>query len=317
MAAARVMESTNASTTAVTTAGTTIAAANDAAGTATITQPQGPTGSEAQSTINQKESLPFAGVFGLSNGSVSATAVAQVQTEATQVADGQTLDPGGCSRWCEYIENSNPAIGVGDWHVTAVAEDPDTGTDSGISSADLQSCGGGIVGNTCTSPTGNQVNSQEVVDLNGDVEGGMYETVTTVPGAQYVLGFWLSGNPAGNNSAVETFTGDVQIKNGTSQYTPNCAALASGYGNSTCECPSSPTSVIACLFYTHTDNIVNGSSTQSVSFQTESVSFTAQSSQTTITFNSSTNDGGYFPWCQYGPEVTDITLSYPGDALVQ
>ena len=38
----------------------------------------------------------------------------------------------------------------------------------------------------------------QVVDLNGDTEGGMWQTVATVPNAKYVLTFWLTGNPALN-----------------------------------------------------------------------------------------------------------------------
>jgi len=35
------------------------------------------------------------------------------------------------------------------------------------------------------------------IDLNGDRNGAISQTFTTVPGTSYVLSFWMSGNPDG------------------------------------------------------------------------------------------------------------------------
>lgn len=144
----------------------------------------------------------------------------------------------------------------------------------------------------------------EVVDLNGETEGGMYQTISTTPGARYVLTFWLTGDPA--MGTYTTFPIDVQVTDGAQQYTPGTGESATG---------------IASKDFSVTDPIVDG--IEDADFVVETMSFTSESSETTITFNSQTIDndaydssaGDCYFFC--GPELTDIQLNYAGIELTQ
>jgi hypothetical protein len=77
--------------------------------------------------------------------------------------------------------------------------------------------------------------------------------------------------------------------------------------------------VLACQPISVTNQWPNGvsSGAEEAEFEEYQVTFTAQSSETTITFNSSTWGNDQVPWMFYGPEISSVSLQYPADALVQ
>ncbi len=305
LSAAQDLEDPNVAGNTVTTDATNIADHNDPGSTVTISQPSG---AQAAAQVSAPVSLPFGGLFGIGTGHVAATAVAAVTTNQTVVADGN-VSPTGCNNSlsdnCTYW--SGGEVGEGPWIVTSQAEPPGTpANNNGVSSVNLQYCGGGVPNSPpCYEPDGTAENEVEVVDLNGETEGGMYQTISTVPGAKYVLSFWLTGDPA--LGTYTTFPMNVQITEGDQQYTP-------GTGES-------PT-IITSKAFSVTDPIVDG--TENADFVVESMTFTSLSPETTITFNSQTTDndqydsasgGDYYFYC--GPELTNIELNYAGIMLVQ
>jgi hypothetical protein len=360
LSAAQDMETPGYTNATVTTNATTIAKGNLSNSNVAITQPDPNT---ATAKVSAPVGLTFGGFFGLGSSAVSATATAQLSSTQAAIGDGDVSSLGcnGSSQTtnCSYgantvIPGASGTDGTNDWAVTAYPENdssktcggnpgngvlndsfpcgtpndwsgnnPNTAYDSenqssATSQVNLQDCGGGTSGAGTCYPPGttaataipvNAIPGTEVVDLNGEGEGGMWETVQTVPGARYVLSFELTGNPA--LGAYTTFYMDTQVTNGTAQYTPNVA-----YPNT-----ESNANVIASKVYWVSDPTWNGS--LAALFQDESITFTALSSETTITFNSEQSDndaydasygGGYF---NCGPEVTDIHMNYPAIVLTQ
>jgi hypothetical protein len=280
-----------------------LAGADDAANSATLTTDatsfalkNAPSSSVAVSSssvansdsVQDSKSVPLVlgGLFGVPSETVSASATAQLHANYAQVPDG-VISPNGCvpEYWggCEY----SPGQYVG----------PQTSSCTALSSTnwcvvagtvDLQPCSGG--GGSCTDPNGNPI-ANEVVDLNGSTEGAMAETVQTIAGDRYVLSFILTGNPNGNSCAYNVFTGYVIFQ-------------------------PEPSGTPTTQSFTHTNSCTPGSPDQEVAnFQNVSVPFVATSSQTTLAFDSTTNPpGGY---AAYGPEVTNIALTYAEPVLIK
>ncbi len=314
LAAAQAMETTTVGST-ITTAGSTLAGANDGGGTSTISQLTNSGGNEAEAQVNNRVNLLFGNVLGVGSDGVGASAVAQVQSNTTQVVDGN-ISPAGCGNgtddFCEYYATSScngnsqyswafsgPTIGTGPWSIYTGYNDS-TNTFE-CSSVNLQDCNG-AVGGGCIDQNGNPI-TNEVVDLNGDSVGGMYQTVATTAGAQYELSFLLTGNPAGESCVYDTFTGYVQINEND---------------------VNGP--LLAAQDFSHTNQCA--SDTETATFQVVTVPFVAKSSSTTLIFQSTTCTGqnGYTGdtcptsprnYWYYGPEVTNVELTYPSIALVQ
>lgn len=346
LSAAQDMSTTTTPTTTIDNDGTVAATTNDPNATATISQP---TSLKGEAQINAPVSLPFGRVFGFGSGSVGAQAVAQVNTAVTNV-DGTILSVGcgnSSSSNCTYVAGAliptgaNPADDG--WQVTSTAEDPTdnytpSGGTAGETTVNLQTCQGSQGNGSCYEPdSGTPVSSNnltEVVDLNGESEGGMWQTVPTTIGARYVLNFWLTGNPALNGwpgPSNNQFPVDVWITDGSdTPYTPsvNEASPPTNVCNG-----SHPSDYINCGWWdyqdeqcgdTNADNVTLSNCTggqEEADFSTESLSFIAKSTETTITFNSETNDGdqmdGSRGWFYCGPEIANIALGYPEIQLVQ
>ena len=90
-------------------------------------------------------------------------------------------------------------------------------TDSGLGTIDLVT-GGVILGGTWQPPAGASLS----IDLDGFTAGSISQTFTTIPGATYIVGFALSGNPAGGSS-IKTLlvTGPGPLVNTSAVYTYN------------------------------------------------------------------------------------------------
>ncbi len=305
LAAAQDLESTSTPAATVTTDATSLATDNAPAATVAVSEPSS---TEVQAKVTRSISLPFAHLLGIGTGTVSATAVAEVESDTTQVVDGN-INPNDCSlSVCEYYASSScafswagdsggPQLGTTAWRVYTKYN---TNTTTWwCSSVDLQNCDGAVA-TTCNDPSGNPINN-EVVDLNGNSVGGIYQTLSTTSGAHYVLSFLLTGNPAGASCAYDTFTGYVQINDG------GVTGVQLVKHN-----------------FTHTNPCASG--TETANFQSVTIPFVAQSSQTTLIFQSTTcTTTGTDNTCPsspanyvfYGPEVTNIGLTYPADSLVQ
>lgn len=326
--------------------GTTAAAANDPNASVTISQPSD---LKAQATVSAPLSLPFGKVFGFGSGSVSAQAQAQVNTAVANV-DGEVLDTYCSNEPCTYMANSviptdNQTTG---WEVTSNAEEPTAGHYNGETSVNIQTCEGHQGNGQCYAPdtTTASTSNPWVVDLNGESEGGMWQTVATTVGARYVLNFELTGNPALNgwpSGSSNYFPLDVYVTDGSdTQYTPT--VNEGSPPTSPCATNQPSSGFITCGFWDYQDPVCNGSSAvipsgnsalspaglslscntsgqEEAYFSEESLSFVAQSSETTITFNSevydnNAADGGDY-WFYCGPEVANITMGYPEIQLSQ
>jgi hypothetical protein len=273
------------STGAVTTAVNTYAGYNSAGNnTVGVTLPGGITGNEVDVSVKHPVSLLFGSVFGLGNASVSASAAAQVGATQGTVPGGQ-ISPTGCSNgafgFCEYSAVS--PIGSGNnsaWTVFA-------------GSVDVQPCGG-AVGASCTDPSGHAIQN-EVIDLNGYNAGAINQTVTTIPGDQYVLSFDLSGNPAGANCSYVTFTGYLNIA------------------------PTSASGGVTTQSFSHTNSCTGSGSnvSETATYQVVNVPFIATSSSTGLYFASTTLSGQNYGYAEYGPEITNIALEYGNSVLIR
>ena len=346
LSAAQDMSTTTTPTTTVYGDATTAATTNDPNSSLAITEP---TDLKAQTQVTAPVSLPFGKVFGLGSGSVSAKAVAQVNTAVTNV-NGTILSVGcgnSSSSNCTYDAGALIPTGANSaddgWQVTSAAEDPTTnytpgGGTAGETTVNLQTCQGSQGNGSCYEPdSGNPVDSSnltEVVDLNGESEGGMWQSVPTTVGARYVLNFWLTGNPALNGwpgPSNNEFPVDVWVTDGSNTpYTPsvNEATPATNVCNG-----SHPGDYITCGWWdyqdeecgdTNADNVTLTNCTggqEEADFTTESLTFIAKSTSTTITFNSETNDDdqmdGSRGWFYCGPEIANIALGYHDIQLVQ
>ncbi len=270
---------------AVTTAANTYANTNSPGNSSVgVTLPGGINGNEVDVSVTHPVSLLFGGLFGLRNGSVSASAAAQVGATQGTVPGGQ-ISPTGCSNgafgFCEYSAVS--PIGSGNnssWTVFA-------------GSVDVQPCGG-AVGASCTDPSGNPIQN-EVIDLNGYNAGAINQTVTTIPGDQYVLSFDLSGNPAGANCSYVTFTGYLNIA------------------------PTNASGGVTTQSFSHTNACTGSGSnvSETATYQVVNVPFTATSSSTGLYFASTTLSGQNYGYAEYGPEITNIALQYGNSVLIR
>ncbi len=325
LAAAQDLESGTPVNATVTTDGTSFANSNDPGARVAISQP--PAGNEAAAQVTQSVSLPFGGIWGMKTATVSATATSRVVENSAQIADGQAseLTPASYGNdctgngYCEIDANQacasqssegasaysgyffwGPAIfdtsHPSGWYIyTGYNTSTSVG---GCASVDVQNCNGAVGGN-CIDTAGNQITTDEVVDLNGDSTGGMYQTVATAPGGHYVLTFWLTGNPAGENCGSDTFTGYVQVNDQTTTGTR-----------------------LAKQSFSHTNPCSNGRET--AEFEQITVPFIASSSSTVLIIASTTcvSSVGGSDTCSgnlwdYGPEVTDITMTNPSLILAQ
>jgi hypothetical protein len=337
LAAAEDMSTTNTPPSTVTTDGTSAASDNYKNSTVTISEPSG---TQAQAQVTGSVNLPFGNMFGFSSGSVTAHAVAQVNTTVTNV-DGTILSVGCGNSWstnCTY--NAGNVIPTGastsddGWQVTNAAEDPTTGYANGQTTVNLQTCQGSQGNGNCYDPgaTVPETSDAEVVDLNGQSEGGMWQTVSTVPSARYVLTFWLTGNPALNGwpaASTNSFPIDAYITDGANNpYTPTVAE--SSPATSPCASYQPTTGYITCGWWNYQDQVCGASGVnlqdcmsgqEQANFTQESISFIAQSTSTTITFNSEVNDGdqmdGSLGWYYCGPELANITFGSPEIQLAQ
>ncbi len=329
LAAAQDMSTTGVPTTTVQRDGTTAASSNYPSSTITISEPSGV---QAKAQVSAPVNLPFGSMFGLSSGSVSAQAVAQVDRTTANV-NGTILSV-GCGNTsttnCTYTAGQAVPTGsvntVTGWYVTSNAETPTTNHQGGETTVNLQTCQGSQGNGQCYAPGSTTPvpsnNLTEVVDLNGQTEGGIWQTVTTVPGADYVLNFWLTGNPALNGwpyPSSNQFPVDVWITNGANtQYTPRISADNWSPSYDVCS-GSKPSDYIACGWWDYRDEVISGQ--EEANFTVESISFTAQSTSTTITFNSGVYDNnqadGSRYWFYCGPELANITLGFPAIRLAQ
>lgn len=362
LSAAQDMSTTTTPTATVDNDGTTAATTNDPNATVTISQP---TSLKAQATVTAPVNLPFGKMFGFGSGTVSAQAVAQVNTAVTNV-DGTILSV-GCGNSdtsnCTYCANALIPTGQTSaddgWEVTGTAEDETTAftpaTDSNYASdgskcktttageptVNLQTCQGSQGSGLCYDPGASDPEPSpyaEVVDLNGQTEGGMWQTVTTIPGARYVLNFWLTGNPGlngwtGPNDTTNNFPLDVWVTDGAnSEYTPTIASTDPA--SNVCDNATHRTSYITCKWWDYQDDQCGSNSDgldllscvngwEQADFTEESLTFVAKSTSTTLTFNSEVYDndaydspqGKYWFFC--GPEVANISLGFPAIQLVQ
>jgi Flp pilus assembly protein TadG len=355
LSAAQDMSTTTTPTSIIDNDGTAAATANDPSSTVTISQP---TDLQAKAQVSAPVSLPFGSMFGFGTGGVSAQAVAQVNTSVTNV-DGTILSAGcgnGSTTNCTYCADGPIPTGETQaddgWQVTDTAEDPTTGytpqTDpnigsncdsptAGETSVNLQTCQGSQGSGYCYDPgaTTPEATYAEVVDLNGQTEGGMWQTVTTTPGARYVLNFWLTGNPGldgwpgpTNNS----FPLDVYVTDGSSTpYTPSYNEASTPA--SPCASHRPAHGYITCGWWDYQDDVCGANTGgltltgctdwEQADFTQESLTFIAESTSTTITFNSETNDDDDWNssqnkgWYFCGPEVANISLGLPEIQLVQ
>ncbi len=338
LSAAQDMENTNTSSTTAITDGNATATADYPGSTVTISQPGGATGYDAKAVVSAPVNLPFGGMFGISKGTVTASSVAEVSATATPVGDSDitNLGCGSTSQICTFVAGNtvpdSSSGNQGSWVVTSTAEDPTTtwnpvteqspsndswdggnSSEDGESSVNRQPCNGGNSSALCFAPGSSTSSIFEVMDLDGETEGGMWQSVTTEPGARYVLSFWLGGNPGlqGYPSPDDnSFPMDVYITDGLDKpYTPSTTKTDA------CANASQPTGYIQCGYWDYSNEDVGG--VEYANFSTETLLFTAKSSTTTITFNSETNDDNTYNWYFCGPQVTDINLSYAGVQLVQ
>lgn len=360
LSAAQDMSTTDTPDATVDSDGAQAATTNDPNATVTISQP---TDLQAQAAVHAPVSLPFGRIFGFGSGTVGATAVAQVNTAVTNV-NGTILSV-GCgntsSTNCTYCSDALIPTGQTEandgWEVTATAEDPTTAytpdtdssttdgsdcktTTAGETTVNLQTCQGSQGSGNCYDPgaTTPESSDDEVVDLNGQTEGGMWQSVTTIPDARYVLNFWLTGNPGLNGwpgPSDNEFPLDVWVTDGANtEYTPSIAATDPP--TNVCSAAKHPKDYITCGWWDYQDEECGAntvapaltltgctSAWEQADFTEESLSFIAKSTSTTITFNSEVYDdddydssqGKYWFFC--GPEVANIALGQPEIQLVQ
>jgi Flp pilus assembly protein TadG len=347
LSAAQDMSTTSTPPATVEHDGTTAAQTNVPNSNVTVSEP---TGLQAQAVVKSAVNLPFGRVFGLGSGTVSAQAVAQVNTAVTNI-NGQVLSTVCSGEPCTYMANGQiPTDGSSSgWKVTSTAEEPTTGNYSGETSVNIQTCEGHQGNGQCYAPTATTASTNEsiwVVDLNGESEGGMWQTVPTIPDARYVVNFQLTGNPALNgwssNGSTNYFPVDAYVTDGSNNpYTPSVNEA----NPPVTPCATRPSSgFIQCGFWDYQDPVCNGgtattaapqspvglhlscttSGQEEAYFTEESLSFIAVSNETTITFNSETYDGNlpdpnasgdYWFYC--GPELADITVGQPEIQLAQ
>jgi Flp pilus assembly protein TadG len=349
LSAAQDMETTSTPPSTVNNDGTTAAQTNDPKSTVTMSEPSGV---QAKAQVTAPVSLPFGKVFGLGAGSVTATSVASVNIATTSI-DGQILSincVGDNTTPCEYGANAIvPTSSSGQttgWEVTKKAEDPTTngpgtGYTAGESTVNIQTCNGTTGNGSCFEPNSTSAvdsnNLTQVVDLNGDSEGGMWQTVATIPNATYVLTFWLTGNPALNgwpNAAGNNFPLDVWVTSGSgtsNQFTPSVTEGSTP--SNVCNTVTDPSNYVACGWWDYQDQVCGasgvslnctGSSQEEADFTIESMSFTATSDESTITFNSEVYDNDAEDpnapgdgWFNCGPEIAQITFGPPAIQLTQ
>jgi hypothetical protein len=366
LSAAQDMSTTTTPMSTVNQDATTAATTNDPSSTLTVSQP---TDLKAQAVVSAPVHLPFGGMFGFGSGTVKAMAVAQVNTAVTNV-DGTILSVGcgntsssNCTYCSDALIPSGKTQADDGWQVTRVAEDPTTAekpatdssttdgsncktTTAGETTVNLQTCQGSQGSGLCYDPgsTSPESTYAEVVDLNGQTEGGMWQTVTTIPGARYVLNFWLTGNPGlngwiGPNDTTNKFPLDVYITDATkggdgtdNPYTPTIAATDPP--TNVCDNAPQPTGDITCGWWDYQDDQCGTNSGgltllscvggwEQADFSQESLTFIAVSTSTTITFNSEVYDGDAYDssaskyWFYCGPEVANISVGFPEIQLVQ
>jgi Flp pilus assembly protein TadG len=325
LAAAHDLETGTVTNATVTTDGQFYATQNDGSASANISQPG--VGNEAAAKVTQSVPLPFGGIWGTPSDTVGATATAQVVENQAQIQDGEAYEltpssySGECtaSTYCEidadqacasqtnenasayggyffYGPNIFDAAHPSGWNIyTGYNTSNATGN---CASVDVQNCNGAVGGN-CLDSAGNQITTDEVVDLNGDSTGGMYQTVATTAGGHYVMSFYLTGNPAGESCSQDTFTGYVQVNDQTTTGTQ-----------------------LAKQTFSHTNPCSGGSET--AQFQEVTVPFIAKSASTVLILESTTcmSAVGGSDTCSgnlwdFGPEVTDISMAAPSVVLAQ
>jgi Flp pilus assembly protein TadG len=243
---------------------------------------------QAQVGVSQTVPLSFARLFGSNAGRVSATAVATVNLTPTgtvnSASDPAFLPVGGGSgvtnpgpacqstlkTFCEAPAGSTIGAPGAVWTVT-------------FGNVDWAADGAEYV--NYTGPPGDS--DADVIDMNGNEDGGIQQSVTTVVGQKYLLSFWLSGN-AGYSEPM--FTGTVGI--GSPVSVSNTAPPATP----TVNCPNGT----LCIPFTQIDDPAN-----QMNWEQVGIPFTATSTSTTISFES-TSSQATSQYDNTGPTLAEV-----------
>jgi Flp pilus assembly protein TadG len=246
-----------------TTDGAKYAASNDPGAGSTVTTSSSGSTQVAQVGVSKTVPATVGHVLGVNQATVGATAVASVNN-ASIVSDGSFNSPyttSQCNPFC--IINNGETIG------------PWTAGSNGV---DLVTCGDaisyGMAGSQdyITAPPGDPSNAQ-VIDLNNDANGEIFETVATVLGDSYTVSFNLSGNP----------TEGPQLLTGAAFWHANSISTQQTFSY---QLPSP-----------------NGKSNTWVP---QTMSFVATSTSTVIGFFSTANGGGNLS--KAGPVIADVSM---------
>lgn len=248
---------------------------------------------EAQVGVSETVPYSFARLFGLNSGTVSATAVAS--PELTPDPNGGNLlsngdFPTGCSTnptlqpdptFCEPGVGSTIGTSGTPWNVI-------------FGNVDWAKDGAKYV--NYVEPPGDS--GANVIDMNGNEDGGISQTITTVTGKKYLLSFLLSGN-AGNSEP--SFNMTVAIGS------PLSVPAQPPTATPTVTCPSST----FCIPVTQVDNPANVMSWEQVG-----IPFTASSTSTTISFVSTSSQANA-AYDNTGPTIAQVNVQPAEYGLTQ
>jgi Flp pilus assembly protein TadG len=258
-------ESLPGSAAAATTSATTYASTNDSGATVSATTPFGGNSSEAQVSVTKTIPAIFGAALGVNHATVSATAVA-VHNDNEIVSDYNFATPFYCYVNCSFASGQT----FGAWTVWR-------------GNVDLSECtinqGGDSGDQPYFSPPPGDAAYSYVVDLNGNLEGGIQQSIPTTSGQAYTLTFELSGNPSWGQTS---FVGQAAVTSGTFYSDTDFSHTNPSYGNT---------------------------------WQQQTISFTAAATSTLLQFASNTTG----PGDEYlaGPLVGDVEVYDTSIALVR
>jgi Flp pilus assembly protein TadG len=180
LAAAEVLPDTPGS---VTADASTYAATNDPGATVAVATPYDGDGSDVQVSVTKTVPATFGQILGVDQATVSATAVAG-PNDADILSDGSFDSPlYDCDPFC--VVNAGSPIGA--W--TADSNGVDL-----VTCSDTITYGAPGAQDYISAPPGDASDAQ-VIDLNGDQAGGIFQDIQTVVGDTYTVSYKLSGNP--------------------------------------------------------------------------------------------------------------------------
>jgi Flp pilus assembly protein TadG len=311
-------------TTAAATDATTYAHTNDPTAPATSATPVGGSGCTSpsynstiprsyaacfQAKVGVAETVPltFARVFGVNTGTVSTSAVASVNL--TPSATGGNLlsnanFPTGCSTTQSDPTFCEPGIPGSVSALTAGSTIGTSGTPWTVMFGNVDwsqyvpscGCAARYVPGTYTGPPNDP--TANVIDMNGNIDGGIQQTITTVIAKKYLLSLWLSGN-AGNSEP--SFTGTIAIGS------PLVVVPAPPPTTPIVVCPAAT----FCIPFTQVDNPSN-----QMNWEQVGVPFTATSTSTTISFVSTSSQASD-AYDNTGPTIADVNVQPVQYSLVQ